>query len=48
MVIEYNAVEKLDLESLRPTDRGNFVGKISDSLKRSILLFGPCKAFIDF
>lgn len=41
-------VKELDLKSLYPTDRGHFEEKVCDSIKRSILLFGPCKPIIEF
>ncbi|XP_025200209.1 zinc finger MYM-type protein 5-like [Melanaphis sacchari] len=41
-------IDKLNLKLLYPTDRGHFNEDISDSLKRSILLFGSCKPSIEF
>lgn len=45
---EEHLIDKLNLKLLYPTDRGNFNEDISDSLKRSILLFGSCKPSIEF
>lgn len=38
----------LNLTLKYPSDRGNFEGEICTSLKKSILLFGPCKPSIKF
>lgn len=47
MTVKY-LVDKLNLEFLYPTDRGHFNEDVSDSLKRSILLYGLCKPSIEF
>jgi len=41
-------VTDLDLKSDYPTDRGQFHATVSDTLKRSILQFGPCRPNIKF
>ncbi|KAF0708284.1 zinc finger MYM-type protein 1-like, partial [Aphis craccivora] len=38
----------LNLESSYPTDKGSFDNEVTDSIKRSILLFGPCRPNIEF
>lgn len=37
-----------NLKSNYPTDKGSFDNKVTDGIKRSILLFGPCRSNIEF
>ncbi|KAL4097878.1 hypothetical protein QTP88_022581 [Uroleucon formosanum] len=43
-----NTLPGLNLESSYPTDKGSFDNEVTDSIKRSILLFGPCRPNIEF